>query len=141
MKRYAKAQRLRKYAKRSKQYNQTRLFNNDHEKFYRSLGTDEITVKNPPNKKEIQQFGRGLLGEEKHNDDKAQWIPREEAKYGKTETQTWNFIMKDEVHDRIKKSSKRKLSGIDAITKFWLKQLKATHDALAIAFNKAIDNP
>ena len=57
MKIQAKAQRLRRYAKRGKQNNQNRLFNNDRKKFYRSLGNDGITVKNPPSKEEIEQFG------------------------------------------------------------------------------------
>ena len=141
MKIQAKAQRLRRYAKRSKQFNQNRLFNNDRKKFYRSLGNDEISVKNTPSKEEIEQFWRGILGEEKHHDDKAQWITREEAKYAQVESQTWTLITKEEVHDAIRTSSNWKSPGIDGIPNFWLKQLTATHDALAIAFNKAIDNP
>ena len=141
MKIQAKAQRLRRYAKRSKQYNQNRLFNNDRKKFYRSLGKKEIKVKNPPSKEEIEQFWRGTLGEEKHHNDKAHWITREEAKYAHVESQTWNLITKEDVHNAIKKSSNWKSPGVDVIPNFWLKQLSATHDALATAFNKAIDNP
>ena len=63
MKIQAKAQRLRRYAKRSKQCNQNRLFNNDRKKFYRSLGK-EIKVKNPPSKEEIEQVWRGILIED-----------------------------------------------------------------------------
>ena len=54
MKIQAKAQRLRRYDKRSKQYNQNRMFNKDRKKFYRSLGKEEIKVENPPSKEEIE---------------------------------------------------------------------------------------
>jgi len=111
MKIQAKAQRLRRYAKRSKQFNQNRLFSTDRKKFYRSLGNDEISVKNTPSKEEIEQFWRGILGEEKHHDDKAQWITREEAKYAQVESQTWTFIMKVEAHDPIRTSSNWKSPG------------------------------
>ena len=131
MKIQAKAQQLRRYAKRSKQYNQNRLFNNDRKKFYRSLGKEEIKVKNPPSKEEIEQFWRGILGEEKHHNDKADWITREEAKYAHVENQTWNLTTKEEVHNAIKKSSNWKSPGVDAIQNFWLKQLTATHGAPA----------
>ena len=140
MKVQAKAQRLRRYAKRRKQYNQNRLFNNDRKKFYRFLCREEIKVRSPPSKEEIEQFWRGILGEEKHHHDKAYWITREEAKYVQVQSQTWNLITKEDVYNAIKKSSNRKSSSVDAISNFWLKQLIATHDALATAFNKAIDN-
>ena len=141
MKIRAKAQQLRRYAKKSKQYNQNRLFNNDRKKFYRSLGKEEIKVKSPPSKEELEQFWRGILGKEKHHNDKTHWITREEAKYAQVEIQTWNLITKEEVHNTIKKSSNWKSPGIDAIPNFWVKQLTAPHGALATAFNKVIDNP
>ena len=97
-------------------------------------------MKNTSSKEEIEQFWRGILGEEKHHDDKAQWITREEAKYAQVERQTWTLITKEEVHDAIRTSSNCKSPAIDGIPNFWLKQLTATHDALAIAFNKAIDS-
>ena len=40
---------------------------------------------NAPSKEEREQFWRGILGEEKHHDDKAQWITREEAKYAQVD--------------------------------------------------------
>ena len=141
MKIQAKAQRLRRYNKRSKQYNQNRLFNKDRKKFYRSLGKEEIKVENPPSKEEIEKFWSGILGEEKHHDENAQWITREEEKYAHVESQAWDPITKEEVHVAIRKSASWKSPGIDAIPNFWLKQLTATHNALTTAFNKAIENP
>jgi len=75
-------------------------------------------VKNTPSKEEIEQFWRGILGEEKHHDDKAQWITREEAKYAQVESQTWTLITKEEVHDAIRTSSNWKSPGIDGIPTF-----------------------
>ena len=61
----AKAQRLRRYEKGSKGNRQNRLFNKDRKKFCRSLVKEEIPVENPPRKEQIEQFWRGILGEEK----------------------------------------------------------------------------
>ena len=103
MKIQAKAQRLRRYDKRSKQYRQNRLFNKDRKKFYRSLGKEETPVENPPSKEQIEQFWRGILGEEKHHDDNADWITREEEKYAQVESQKWDPITKEEVHNLLEK--------------------------------------
>ena len=71
----------------------------------RSLGKEEIKVENPPSKEEIEQFWRGILGEEKHHDDNAHWITREEEKYAHVENQAWDPITKEEVHAAIRKSA------------------------------------
>ena len=117
------------------------MFNKDRKKFYRSLGKEEIKVENQPSKEEIEQFWRGILGEEKLHDDNAHWITREEEKYAHVENQAWDPITKEEVHAAIRKSANWKPPGIDATPNFWLKQLTATHNALTTAFNKAIESP
>ena len=48
MKIQAKAQRIRRYVKRSKQFSQKQMFANDMKKFFRNLGKDQISVKKPP---------------------------------------------------------------------------------------------
>lgn len=52
MKIQAKAQRIRRYVKRSKQFSQNQMFANDRKKFFRNLGKDQISVENHLRKKQ-----------------------------------------------------------------------------------------
>ena len=62
-------------------------------------------MKNPQDKEEIEKSWRSTLVEEKHHDDKAQWMSREEPKYAQAGSQTRTLITKEEAHDAIRKSS------------------------------------
>ena len=57
MKIETKAQRIRRYVKRSKQYNQNQMFANNRKKLFRNLGKEQILVEKPPKKKETERFG------------------------------------------------------------------------------------
>ena len=53
----AKAQRIRRYVKRSKQFSQNKMFANNRKKFFRSLGKEQISVENHLRKKQLKHFG------------------------------------------------------------------------------------
>ena len=57
MKIEAKAQRIRRYVKRSKQYNQNQMFANNRKKLFRNLSKEQILVEKPPKKEETETFG------------------------------------------------------------------------------------
>ena len=50
MKILAKAQTIRRYEKRSKQYKQNQMFANNGKKFFRNLGKEQLPVGKPPKK-------------------------------------------------------------------------------------------
>ena len=141
MKIQAKAQRVRRHEKRSKQYKQNRLFQNDRKKFYRTLGKSQIQVEKPPKKEEIERFWKEILEDEKSHQYSAEWIEREEIKYNGTENQPWEYITKEELEAALRKTNNWKSPGIDAVPNFWLKQLTAIHDHLVNSFNNAIEHP
>ena len=58
MKILAKAQRIRRYEKRSKQYKQNQMFANNRKKFFRNLGKEQVPVEKPPKKEATQTFWR-----------------------------------------------------------------------------------
>ena len=51
-----KAQRMRRYDKRSKFYWQNNTFRMDKKKFYRELGKTQVTVEKPPSKEEVEKL-------------------------------------------------------------------------------------
>ena len=74
----AKAQRLRRYTKRSEQYKQNKMFREDSKIFYRELGKKTIQIEKPPDIGEVRTFWQNILEQEvKHNED-AQWIKDQE---------------------------------------------------------------
>ena len=74
----AKAQRLRRYTKRSEQYKQNKMFREDSKRFYRELGKMTIQIEKPPDIGEVKKFWQNILEQEvKHNED-AQWIKDQE---------------------------------------------------------------
>ena len=77
----AKAQRVRRYEKRSKQYHQNKGFVEDGKKFYRELGKNQIKVEEPPQMEQVEQFWQKIWENEKHHNEIADWIKKEEAKH------------------------------------------------------------
>ena len=52
----AKAQRIRRFEKRTKFYRQNKTFKEDTKRFYRELGKKSIEVKEPPEIREVEEF-------------------------------------------------------------------------------------
>ena len=50
----AKAQRIRRYTKRSDQYKQNKMFRKDSKRFYRELGKKTIQIEKPPDMGEVE---------------------------------------------------------------------------------------
>ena len=66
----AKAQRIRRYSKRSEQYKQNKMFREDSKRFYRELGKKMIQIEKPPDIGEVKKFWQKILEQEvKHNED------------------------------------------------------------------------
>jgi len=60
-----KAQRLRRYEKRSKFFRQNKIFETDAKKFYREISKSSISVKKIPSEEEVQEFWSKIWGSEK----------------------------------------------------------------------------
>ena len=130
MKIQGKAQRIRRYVKRSKQFSQNQMFTNNRKKVFRNLGKEQISVEKPPKKEATEAFWRNILENDREHNHSAEWIKREEQKYADTEYQPWEDISQDELQAVLKKASNWKSPGPDAVPNFWLKQLVALHQHL-----------
>ena len=140
MKIQAKAQRIRRYVKRSKQYRKNQMFSNNRKTFFRNLSNDQILVEKPPNKEATETFWRNILESDREHNHSAEWIRREDQKYADTKFQSWVDISQEELQTALKKTSNWKSAGLD-VPNFWLKQLTALHPHLLNAYNQAIEHP
>jgi hypothetical protein len=111
----AKAQRIRRYEKRSKQFRQNKVFKTDSKKFYREIGKNQIAVKEPPPPDKIEEFWSKIWEEDKHHNEAAQWIQEEQDRLENKPLQEWTEIMKTEVTLALKKASNWKSPGIDKV--------------------------
>ena len=121
MKIQAKVQRIRRCVKRSKQFSQNQMFANNRKKFFRNLGKEQISVEKPFKKEATEAFWSNILENDREHNHSAEWIKREVQKYADTECLPWEDISQGELQAALKKASKWKSSGSDAVPNFWLR--------------------
>ena len=136
-----KAQRLRRFNKRTKFYRQNKIFETDAKKFYREIGKETITVENVPSAEEVTEFWNKIWGEEKEHNQNVKWIQDLENNSTDIQEQEWENITTNEIKEALKKSHKWKSPGLDQIPNFWLDTLPATHTNLAKNLNKIMQFP
>ena len=93
----AKAQRLRRYTKRSEQYKQNKMFREDSKRFNRELGKKTIQIKKSPDIGEVKKFWQNILEQEvKHNED-APWIKDQEEELQQINQMEWKDLTAEEL--------------------------------------------
>ena len=119
----AKAQRIKRFEKRNKHFQQNKIFKEDAKKFYRELGKKKIDVDEPPEPEEVVDFWSNIWEKEKsHNKDSA-WIKGQEDLHKDLKAQSWRATNVEETTCAINKSSNWKSPGKDKVSNFWLCQL------------------
>ena len=137
----AKAQRIRRYTKRSNFFKHNKLFREDAKKFYRQLDSKHIVIDKPPNINEVEGFWASIWEQNKKHNEKSTWIKQQEEQYKNVPNQNWCDISITETVTAIKKTSNWKAPGIDKISNFWIKYLTSIHEDLRIAYNDIMRNP
>ena len=69
-----KTQRLSRYRKRQNQYYQNKLFRTDCKKFYNQLRQTYSSMKNAPEKEEVENVWREIYGNKVEHNREAWWI-------------------------------------------------------------------
>ena len=136
-----KAQRMRRFEKRSKFFRQNRIFETDARKFYREINKSTVSIEKAPSEKEIQEFWSTIWGKEKMYNENAAWLKDIEEKTEDVSQQEWGNITVHEIREVLKKSHKWKSPGIDQLTNFWLDALFSTHAQLALNFKSIMTDP
>ena len=136
-----KAQRLRRYEKRSKFFRQNKVFETDAKKFYREINKLSISVEKIPSEEEVQEYWSKIWRNEKSYNQTAAWLTDLERRTHNIRKQEWGNITVEEISEALKKSHKWKSPGMDQIPNFWLDTLSSTHMQLAINFNNVMKDP
>ena len=135
-----KAQRLRRYEKRSRFFRQNKIYETDANKFYSEISKSSISVKKIPLEEEVQEFWSKIWGNEKSYK-KTAWLNDLERSTNNIRKQEWENITVEEISEALKKSYKWKSPGMDQIPNFWLDTLSSTHAQLAINFSNVMKDP
>ena len=109
--RQAKAQRVRRFERREKQFKQNRTFATDTKIFYRELGKKQIEVDKPLTAEKTEQFWRLIWEDEKHHNEVVEWLREQEEVSRNLPEQEWQDIEKEGVTSAIKKTSNWKSPG------------------------------
>jgi hypothetical protein len=135
----AKAQRMRRYEKRKKQYIQNKMFKEDTKQFYRYLGAKITAINNHSHMEEAALYWKSLWEEKLQHNEKADWIKREEKE--KTDSMNWMPTKTTETTSLFSKTYKWKSPGSDQIPNYWPKVFPATHSYITKFINTIIEEP
>ena len=122
----AKTQRLFRYRRRQNQYYQNKLFRTDYKKFYNCLRQTYSSVKNIPDKEEVENFWREIYGKEVQHNAEAQWV---ENQYQQNRSMERSPVCEKDA-DALRTTLNWKAPGRDQIEKFWLKQLNSNTSSI-----------
>ena len=137
----AKAQRLRRYEKRNRFFNQNALFETNPKMFYRQLMQKPVKTGKTPPKQKVHEYWNNIWGEAKEHNKEADWIIREQQAMQHVPTQSWTVIAKEDISKALAKSQKWKSAGHDRIPNFWLHHLSVSHEILAKKLSELIAEP
>ena len=137
----AKAQRIRRYTKRSEWYKQNKMFREDSKRFYRELGKETIQIEKPQDIGEVKKFWQNILEQEvKHNED-AQWIKDKEEELQQINQMEWKDLIVEEPRVNMTRAANLKSPGPDRLPNFCIKQFKSLHKPMAEAYSEIIKDP
>ncbi|CAG4949093.1 unnamed protein product [Parnassius apollo] len=113
--------RIRRYAERSTQFNQNRLFQSDQKRLYESLERPMVSETGPaPNQADNVAFWRGLWSEPvNHNE--GPWREIVASQCASTTPMDPVIITPDDVAQAVRRAPNWKSPGLDGLHHYWLK--------------------
>jgi hypothetical protein len=93
------------------------------------------SVKNVPEKEEVDNFWRELYENNVEHNIEVCWIKKQ---YQQNSSMEWSLVCEKDVAEALRTTLKWKAPGREQIVNFCLKQLTATHKLIAILFNKLV---
>ena len=136
-----KAQRIKRFEKRSNFYRQNKIFQTDAKRFYREIGKQSTEIKEAPTIEKVQEFWQAIWSNPKEHNKEAEWLAREKLRMMDKEQQMWADISIAEIEASLKKSHKWKSPGIDKIPNFWLNILSSSHKYIANTLSHVVADP
>ena len=133
----AKANKVKQYDNRIKQFQDNRNFETNQGRFFKNLEGKEERTK-PPNAEDATAFWKGIWSTKVEHKQDAEWIDKAKEKMP-SEKQNTVKITKDDVKGKLKSVPDWKGAGPDKIQGFWLKSFTAVHEVLATVLNERIE--
>ena len=137
----AKARRLRRYTKRTDQYQQNKTLKEYAKKFYRELGKQNIQTKKPPDPQETKLFWQNIVEQEVEHNENAQWIKEQEQELKMLIQMEWKEWTVEELRFNVTRAENWKSPGPDKVPNLWTKQFTSLHQSIASAFSEVLKNP
>ena len=131
--------RLTRYQKRQKQFQQNRDFSNKPSKQYDRGNRIEIT--NPPSKENIEEFWKPLYGNRKEYNKDAIWLDDYKESVNHINQAEYTDIEPREIASSSSKFANWKSPGIDNIQNFWWDKLSVFHSKTSQIMNDIVRNP
>ena len=136
----AKNNRLQRFIKREKQFQQNNAFVNKPKIFYRELRGTKIDIDQAPNIETIDNFWRPIFENEKSYNKDSTWIKEYEDSIN-IEQQQHTDVTEAEIQASINKFANWKSPGIDKIQNFWWKHFTKIHHRFSQLTSNVILNP
>ena len=133
----AKANKVKQYDNRIKQFQDNRNFETNQGRFFKNLEGKEERTK-PPNAEDATAFWKGIWSTKVEHKRDAEWIDKAKEKMP-SEKQNTVKITKDDGKRKLKSMPDWKGAGPDKIQGFWLKSFTAVHEVLATVLNECIE--
>lgn len=137
----AASKRLRRYKISNQRRADNKLFNTNQKLFYRKFSKDDITIIQPPNATEVQQYWENMWSKPVQHQLHSSWATIEEREMSNINPMSETHISTENVTQAVKYTLNWKSPGPDKVQNYWLKYFSSTHKHLAIAFNHILHNP
>ena len=133
--------RLSRYTKREKQFQQNRDFFNKPSKMFDELRGNRITIENPPQEEEVTKFWRPLFETKKTFNQEAMWLPEYKQTTNEIIPASYTTITVNEVEKATSSFANWKSPGVDKLHNFWWKKLSCVHTTMATTIDNIMRNP
>ncbi|XP_044755036.1 uncharacterized protein LOC123313989 [Coccinella septempunctata] len=133
--------RLLRYHKRILRFQQNRLFSTNQRLFYRNIGSDKETPKQPPTEQQMTEFWSNIWSQEVQHNSQAYWINTEKESFENRTQMPDVSITRGDIAETVKRLRNWTAPGVDGICNYWWKAMSTAHNQLALHLQEIIQNP
>ena len=135
----AKANKIRRYNKRCKQFQDNKLFQADQTRFFRSLEEGNNITTTAPNPEEATEFWSSIWSNNvNHNE--SDWLGDIKEDLKNVEKQGAVSISRADLEKQLKRTASWKSPGPDGVHGFWFKHLSSLHTTICNQLNECLTN-
>ena len=131
---------IRIYDEKFKSKVENKQFLENPQKFYRNMGKNQIQIRSPPDKQELERFWKNIYENPEQHNLETNWLEELREDFQPIPQMQDIDITEEEFKKQIASTSNFKSPGIDQVQNFWIKQFPALHKEYANALNRIMHN-